>query len=183
MTKNVRVFDASNNAVGSTYKKRASQLVKKTRARWIDGDSIKLKEDTGMEFEAYPIPNSFPERVKRRDGDVKGVIGKFLHDERKFVSTRFYGADAEWLDEEVETYAKAKMIAKRRLILHAAGCLSTGAALVMLCAASSLWMLYEAVLSICGLWGVALVMHFVVYMTRPTPFKLQKEMRKLRRRI
>ena len=42
MTKNVSVIDENGITQGSTYPKRAAGLVKKGRARWIDGSTICL---------------------------------------------------------------------------------------------------------------------------------------------
>jgi len=183
MTKNVRVFDDSSKAVGSTYKKRASQLVKKTRAVWLDGDSIMLKGGTGMDIDAIPISNGFPARAKRKGRD--SALGKILDEERKFVATRFSGADADWLDEEIEAYAKAKMIAKRRLILHISLYLSVNTAITFFFNGIYFWNIFilQLIVLTWGAWGVALVMHIVLYATRPTPFKLQKEMLKLKRKL
>ncbi|PRR79855.1 hypothetical protein [Clostridium vincentii] len=42
MIKNICVIDDKDNLVSSTYFKRAKQLVKKGRARWLNEDKIKL---------------------------------------------------------------------------------------------------------------------------------------------
>lgn len=40
--KNICVIDNKDNSIASTYLKRAKQLVKKGRAKWLTEDSIKL---------------------------------------------------------------------------------------------------------------------------------------------
>lgn len=42
MTKNITVTDENGNITGSTYPKRASGLIKKGRARWINAETICL---------------------------------------------------------------------------------------------------------------------------------------------
>ena len=42
MTKNICVIDNKDNLVASTYFKRAKQLVKKGRAKWLNENKIKL---------------------------------------------------------------------------------------------------------------------------------------------
>ena len=42
MIKNICVIDNKDNLVASTYFKRAKQLVKKGRAKWLNEDKIKL---------------------------------------------------------------------------------------------------------------------------------------------
>lgn len=42
MIKNICVIDDKNKSIASTYFKRAKQLVKKGRAKWLNEDTIKL---------------------------------------------------------------------------------------------------------------------------------------------
>ena len=42
MNKNVLVFDSNRQPLGETYMRRAKSLVKKGRARWVDGTTITL---------------------------------------------------------------------------------------------------------------------------------------------
>ncbi|WP_010233002.1 hypothetical protein [Clostridium arbusti] len=50
--KNICVIDNKDNSIASTYLKRAKQLVKKGRAKWLTEDSIKY-------IETYNPVNSF----------------------------------------------------------------------------------------------------------------------------
>lgn len=70
MTKNVSVIDENGIVTGSTYPKRASGLVKKGRARWIDADTICLcapkKEEKQMNL--YEV---FDNQISKMQEQIK----------------------------------------------------------------------------------------------------------------
>lgn len=72
MGKNITVIDENGNRIGSTYPKRASGLVKKGRAHWIDDNSVCLcahdMEDRKMPDNIYDvIDNQFSKLQSRID--------------------------------------------------------------------------------------------------------------------
>lgn len=63
MIKNICVIDNKDNLIASTYFKRAKQLVKKGRAKWLNDDTIKLI-----------VSNAYYEGVKTMSSENTDVL-------------------------------------------------------------------------------------------------------------
>lgn len=61
--KNIYVIDSNNEITSPTYFKRAKQLVKKGRAKWIDENTIKLI-----------VSNAYYEEVKIMSSENKDIL-------------------------------------------------------------------------------------------------------------
>lgn len=74
MTKNITVVDENGITVGSTYPKRASGLVKKGRAHWINDDTVCLcahkTEDKKMTDKIYDVIDNQFSKLQEKLGNM-----------------------------------------------------------------------------------------------------------------
>ena len=74
MTKKITVVDENGITVGSTYPKRASGLVKKGRAHWINDDTVCLcahkTEDKKMTDKIYDVIDNQFSKLQEKLGNM-----------------------------------------------------------------------------------------------------------------
>lgn len=109
MTKNIAVFDSEGKIIGETYAKRAAGLVKKGRARYVDGacSAIVLARSPGIDYtsEEDETMSTFSTE------DLNKKIEEMLHEAKeKLDGIRKSAADAiEEFTEKMESSENVKV--------------------------------------------------------------------------
>ncbi len=252
MEKSVHVLDKCKNVIGATYIKRANQLVKKCRAKWISDNAIMIVKEDLLDMQQYQSPPcAFEKHVEpespttaHRSFNLKSylldsshlifeliglfvfgmvwylfcsVLGQFMLSTsmavtlfalpvcvgllvvllkvflrvKNFLISKLHDDLAlcemsELDDAHLEAFIKKNMIEKRALKLHFALYLVVNTALIIFLAFLSssfyidltlLWMF-----SVC-IWGIVVVMHYIIFSTKVTPMKINKELQRAKRKV
>lgn len=79
MAKNITVIDENGNRIGSTYPKRASGLVKKGRAHWIDDNSVCL---CAHDMEDKEMPNNIYDVIDNQFSKLQSQIDRIANNDK-----------------------------------------------------------------------------------------------------
>lgn len=83
MIKNITVVDENGNRIGSTYPKRASGLVKKGRAHWIDENSVCL---CAHNTEEIKMPNNIYDVIDNQFSKLQSQLNCIENNDKVAMS-------------------------------------------------------------------------------------------------
>lgn len=184
--KNITVFNENDEEFGSTYERRAKQLVKKERAVWMDDKTIRL---VGSEPE-----NPSSDEVLIMDAIGNGTNYEVVKETEKDEIMKLYD------ENELLKFAEDNLKHKRGVIIHS---VIFGTALSAIAVIFTTFFEDVSYYSLDGytwrsflpsqvivlafvvlvLWCVGYAAHLVAYFTRKTPDKLLKEYNRLKKDI
>ncbi len=100
MTKNIIVLDENNKETGRTYPKRAKGLVKSGRARFVDGETIRLiGASSAVKERKKEKMKDNTDMIKTAVDKIDALLNDSSHIEKAFATIE--KADQQWKAESI----------------------------------------------------------------------------------
>ena len=169
MPKHINVTMADGRSLTPTYLRRAKQLVKTGRARWVDDEAICLLETP--QREGFEMDYSNYASNGEHDGE--------RNSERNCVQPEVTDAFPGIPDEEIYHLAKKRVRARKALYMHIVVYVAVNLYLATISlVGGEIWFIFPA-----GGWGIGLACHVASYFLADTPDAIQREYERYRGKI